>query len=273
MLVNHGIPESLMKELVEGCQQFFDLPEEAKKQYLGAAMKDVWAPIRCSSGVDSSLHKAVCWRDFLKAFVHPTFNFPTILPALREVAREYNKRTRAIAAELLKGISQHLGLEENYIQKSMEFDSGFQVFAANLYPPCPQPEQAMGIPAHTDHGLITLLIQNGVGGLQIKHDGEWFNVDPVPNSILVNTADHLEVLSNGKYKSIWHRAAVNSTTTRISIAVAHGPPIEKVVGPAPELVDGESRPPVFKPMLYKEYMELQQQGKHGLDATRLTQAA
>ena len=97
--------------------------------------------------------------------------------------------------ELLKAISESLGFEQSYIEKAMNLKSGFQLFAANLYPPCPQPELAMGIPAHTDHGLLTLLIENEIGGLQIQHNGKWFHVNPLPNSFLVNTGDHLEVNS------------------------------------------------------------------------------
>ena len=100
-----------------------------------------------------------------------------------------------MAKELLQGISEALGLEENYIEKAMDLESGFQLFAANLYPPCPQPELAMGIPAHTDHGLLTFLIENEIGGLQIQHNGKWFHVNPLPNSFLVNTGDHLQVNS------------------------------------------------------------------------------
>ena len=112
-----------------------------------------------------------------------------------EVVQEYCKRCRQVSMELLKGISESLGFEESYIEKAMNLKSGFQLFAANLYPPCPQPELAMGIPAHTDHGLLTLLIENEIGGLQIQHNGKWFHVNPLPNSFLVNTADQLEVIS------------------------------------------------------------------------------
>ena len=98
---------------------------------------------------------------------------------------------------LLEGISESLGLEANYIYKELNLDSGFQAFIANLYPTCSQPELAMGMPPHSDHGLLTLLIQNGIGGLQIQHEGKWVNVNSnVPNSFLVNTADHLEVPYN-----------------------------------------------------------------------------
>lgn len=101
---------------------------------------------------------------------------------------------REIVKEISKGISESLGLEANYISKAMNLESSFQIFIANWYPPCPQPELAMGLPPHSDHGLLTLLTQNGIGGLQIQHNGKWVNVNSFPNSFLVNTGDHLEVL-------------------------------------------------------------------------------
>ena len=87
--------------------------------------------------------------------------------------------------ELLKGISESLGLEANYIEDTMNLDSGWQMIAANMYPPCPQPELAMGIPPHSDHGLLNLLLQNGVSGLQVLHNGKWINVGSTSNCQLV----------------------------------------------------------------------------------------
>ncbi|WJZ84517.1 hypothetical protein VitviT2T_004117 [Vitis vinifera] len=127
----------------------------------------------------------------------------------------------------------------------------------------------MGMPPHSDHSFLTILIQNGIGGLQVQHKGQWFDVNPIPNSILVNTGDHLEVLSNGKYKSVLHRAVVNNKTTRISLALSNGPSLDTVVEPVPEL----SHPLKYVGMAYKEYLELQQgnklDGKTCLDRVRI----
>ncbi|GMN58970.1 hypothetical protein TIFTF001_028069 [Ficus carica] len=173
-----------------------------------------------------------------------------------DIALEYCKRIRAIVKEISKGIAESLGLEANYISKAMNLESSFQIFIANWYPPCPQPELAMGLPPHSDHGLLTLLTQNGIGGLQIQHNGKWVNVNSFPNSFLVNTGDHLEILSNGKYKSVVHQAVVNRDSTRISLAIANGPSHDTVVTPAPELV--KSHPPAYGGIKYKEYIQLQQ---------------
>lgn len=69
------------------------------------------------------------------------------------------------------------------------------------------------------------------------------------------------MLTNDKYKSVWHRAVVNSKATRISIAVPHGPSVDTIVVPAPELLEREHQEPVFSGMSYKDYVELQQSSK------------
>ncbi|CAI9769208.1 unnamed protein product [Fraxinus pennsylvanica] len=140
-----------------------------------------------------------------------------------EIIFEYAERSRFVARTLLQGMSENLGLEEVNVEEILKLDSMFQLFAVNYYPPCPQPDQAIGLPPHTDHGLLTFLIQNGVAGLQIQHNGKWFNTNSPQNSILVNTADQLEIFSNGKYKSVKHRAVVNNQATRISVVIANGP--------------------------------------------------
>ena len=70
-----------------------------------------------------------------------------------------------------------------------------------------------------------------------------------------------KILSNGKYKSIAHRALVNSKATRMSIALAHGPALDTVMRPAPKLVDNEIDQPAYVEMTYGNFLELQQTGR------------
>ncbi|XVE49509.1 hypothetical protein DITRI_Ditri01bG0088100 [Diplodiscus trichospermus] len=258
MVTNHGVPESLMKATIEACRGFFELTDEEKQEFKGNHVLD---PIRCGTSFNVSVDKVLFWRDFLKLFTHPEFHSPNKPAAFSEIASEYSKRVRQVAREILRGISESLGLEEDYIDKALNLENGLQVLVANLYPRCPQPALAMGMPPHSDHGLLTLLIQNEIGGLHVQHKGEWIKVDPTPNSFLANIGDHIEILSNGKYKSVLHRAVVNNKVTRISIAVPHGPAMDAVVSPASMLLDDESNPPAYKAMKYKEYLELQQSSK------------
>ncbi|KAH0641527.1 hypothetical protein KY289_032501 [Solanum tuberosum] len=252
MVVNHGIQDSLMKKVIDGTQGFFNLREEEKKEFEG---KHVLDPIRYGTSFNTSKEKAFFWRDYLKVFVHPKFHSPSKPDRYSDIMWEYCEQVREVTKVILGGISQGLGLEECYLEKTLEMKSGFQIFIANYYPCCPQPELALGMPPHSDHGLLTLIIQNQVGGLQVQHQGKWIHVNALPNSLLVNTGDHLEIFSNGKYKSNVHKVVVNNTSPRISVAVAHGPSLEAIVSPASQLVQSESN---YIPMKYKDYMEMQQ---------------
>ncbi|XP_027103253.1 2-oxoglutarate-dependent dioxygenase 19-like [Coffea arabica] len=169
------------------------MPEEAKLKF---ETTNPLYPVMVRFGStihDKSKQTVLFWRDYLRFFVHPEFYCPDKPQELRDLISEYSQRTRDLASKLLQGITRSLGMEEDYIQKAMDLDHGTQIFAANYYPPCPQPELAIGIPPHTDHGLLTFLLQNGVGGLEIQYRGQWFHVNALPNPIFVNTADQLEV--------------------------------------------------------------------------------
>ncbi|PQM42313.1 protein DMR6-LIKE OXYGENASE 2 [Prunus yedoensis var. nudiflora] len=232
-VTNHGVPERLMKSMIDVCHRFFDLPEEEKKEFQTKNL------------------------DFLKVIAHPKFNSLYKPAGYSEVSLEYSKRTREVATEILKGISESLGLEADYIAKAMNWDRGLQILAANYHPACPQPDKAIGIPPHTDHGLVTLLIQNEMGGLEVKHKDQCVLVNAAPGAFIVNIGDQIQILTNDKYKSIWHRAVVNNKATRISIAVPHGPSLDTPALPIPELLEREGQAPKYVGMTYEKFMELQ----------------
>ncbi|CAL2277918.1 unnamed protein product [Prunus armeniaca] len=221
--INHGVPESLMKAMIDACHGFFSLPDEEKQEFKSG--DDVLEML--------SMGPAIIWH-WTNSFCGGTSS--------SEVSMEFSKRSREVALEKTRAISESLGLEPNYIQ----------MLAANYYPPCPQPEHAIGIPHHTDHGLVTLLIQNKMNGLQVEHNGKWLTVDGPANGFFVNLADQMQILTNGKYKSVMHRATVNNKATRISVAIPHGPSVETIVAPAPELLEKKGQAPKYLAMNYKE---------------------
>ncbi|KAI9123244.1 hypothetical protein K1719_006133 [Acacia pycnantha] len=229
MVISHGIPVSLIDDVISLSQEFHNLSDEDKAEFT-------------DKGV----------------ITHPHWAFPLKRQGFNDVAKEYCRETRKVARKLLEGISESLDLEPEAIAKATGFDTGHQVFIANLYPPCPRPELALGMPPHSDHGFLALLIQNDIGGIQISHKGNWVNGEPLPNSILVNTADQLEVASNVRYRSVLHEF-VNKKETRISVVTVNGPDLEKEVRPMPELMEREEA--VFRGMKFKEYYELQQKNK------------
>ena len=76
----------------------------------------------------------------------------------------------------------------------------------NHYPPCPYPHLALGLGRHKDTGVLTVLAQDDVGGLEVrrKADGEWIRVKPISNSFIINVGDMIQV-SNTCWLQIYFR--------------------------------------------------------------------
>lgn len=72
-LTNHGVSETLRDDVLRGCQSFFDLSNEDKKEYIGEKLFD---PIRCGTSFNLKVDKTLYWRDYLKCYVHPHFHVP-----------------------------------------------------------------------------------------------------------------------------------------------------------------------------------------------------
>ncbi|KAL6579876.1 Aconitate hydratase mitochondrial [Orobanche minor] len=126
------------------------------------------------------------------------------------------------------------------------------------YPPCPKPDLIKGLRPHTDVGGIVLLFQDDkVSGLQLLKDGEWIDVPPMRHSIVVNIGDQLEVITNGKYKSVMHRViAQTDVTGRMSLASFYNPGSEAVIYPAPALVEKAENNEHCPKFVFEDYMKL-----------------
>lgn len=109
----------------------------------------------------------------------------------RHVVGEYSNSMKALAQKLLSMISISLGLAPSYIEDVI--GEVYQNITISYYPPCPQPELALGLQAHSDIGAISLLIQDDVGGLEVLKDGEWVLVQPLSDAIIVLLSDQTEV--------------------------------------------------------------------------------
>ncbi|KAK8634230.1 hypothetical protein V6N13_015058 [Hibiscus sabdariffa] len=149
-------------------------------------------------------------------------------------------------------LSEGLGLDMDRLKNTC-LDARLMV--GNYYPPCPQPDLTVGIASHADPGVLTLVLQDHIGGLQIKHKGEWVDVKPVHGALVINIADILQILSNDEYVSVEHRVLANpSKEPRVSIAVFFNPSArEALYGPFSELTSPE-KPPRFRQFVHNDYM-------------------
>ncbi|XP_042492642.1 flavonol synthase/flavanone 3-hydroxylase [Macadamia integrifolia] len=252
-VVNHGIPVEVIQKLQKVGKEFFELPEEEKEAYssVPGSIEGYGTKLQKEQGGKRA------WVDFLFHNIWPpsviNYQFwPKNPIAYREANEEYAKYLRAMVEKLLRFLSLGLGLEGNAIREAMGGDELEYLLKINYYPPCPRPDLALGVVAHTDMSAITVLVPNEVPGLQIFKDDHWIDANYIRNALIIHIGDQTEILSNGKYKSVLHRTTVNKEKTRISWPVFCSPPREMVVGPLHQLTN-EQNPPKYKSKKFKDY--------------------
>ncbi|XP_077243096.1 protein DOWNY MILDEW RESISTANCE 6-like [Tasmannia lanceolata] len=251
-VMNHGISEESMQKMVGIAREFFHMPVEEKMKLYS---DDPSKKMRLSTSFNVKKEKVNNWRDYFRLHCYPLEEFvhewPSNPSSFKDVVSTYCREVRQVGFKLLELISESLGLERDYMEKVLG-EQG-QHMAINYYPPCPEPNLTYGLPGHTDPNTITILLQDQqVAGLQVQRNGKWVAVDPHPNALVVNIADQMQALSNGRYKSVWHRAIVNSDMERISVASFLCPANKAVIGPAKQLTD-EVSPAIYRSFTYEEY--------------------
>ncbi|XP_062205367.1 probable 2-oxoglutarate-dependent dioxygenase SLC1 [Phragmites australis] len=238
-VVDHGVEREVIGGMLDVARRFFELPLAERERYMSS---DVWATVRYGTSFNQAKDTVLCWRDFLKLLSCQPLcavvsSWPDTPNDLREVASRFAMASHGLFMELMEAALEALGIPGRGVLG--ELVVGHSQIMMNCYPACPQPELTLGLPPHSDYGLLTLLLQDHEG-LQVMHDGRWLTVDPVPGSFIVNVGDHFEIYSNGRYKSVLHRVRVNSTRARFSVASFHCLPAERMIGPAAELVDEDN---------------------------------
>ncbi|VVB09150.1 unnamed protein product [Arabis nemorensis] len=198
--------------------------------------------------------------------------FPKLSLPLRDTLDMYSAEVKSIAKILFAKMAIALKIKPDEMEKVFDDELGQRV-RINYYPPCPEPDQVIGVTPHSDPTGLTILLQvNEVEGLQIKKNGKWVSVKPLPNAFVVNVGDILEILSNGTYRSIEHCAVVNSEKERLSIAAFHNPGVGKEIAPLTSLVERQ-KVAFFKSMNTEEYFDgffsRELAGKSYLDVMRI----
>nr|QFR54186.1 flavonol synthase 1 [Loropetalum chinense var. rubrum] len=255
LITDHGISPALIEELKEVGQKFFRLPQGEKEKYANdhAAGKFEGYGTKMTKNHEEKVE----WIDYYFHIMSPPSKvnyeiWPQNPPSYRKVTEEYDKELSKVTDRLLELLSEGLGLEGKVLKSCLGGEKIEVEMKINMYPPCPQPELALGVEPHTDMSALTLLVPNDVAGLQVWKDENWVAVDYVPNAIFVHVGDQIEILSNGKYKSVLHRSLVNKERMRMSWAVFYVPPHETSIGPLPDLVDDQN-PAKFSTKTYAEF--------------------
>lgn len=149
---------------------------------------------------------------------------PGFEPVFRKVVRSHE----ALILPIMQSILSYLGCDPQlYDDKLKATNFGFRL---NYYPALSKEDLDSGagrMLGHEDVDLFTILPAQKVDGLQVynRANGKWIRLNPEPGSIILNTGDYMQRITNDRLPSTTHRVSKPKGTSllgqpRISIPMA-----------------------------------------------------
>lgn len=287
-IVNHGVPDQLVRDQFDWTARFFDLAMDEKMPlhmrksattagYEPIAEQQLDSQDTSSEAAPPDLKESYyCGMEvpddhpFAKRRVRGIGHnqWPETLPGFREQMVTYHSALRSLSDHLLSLVALSLELDKTWFAEHHDWPGS--VLRLVRYPPQPATAEfnQIGAGAHTDWGGITLLAQDDIGGLEVQNAAdEWVSAPPIDGSFVVNLGDLMSRWTNGVYRSNMHRVLnADSTRDRYSIPFFHSPRFDAVIEPVPTCVS-DTQPPKFEPCTTSEHMNEMFRLSYGYEAT------
>ncbi|MDB5907131.1 MAG: 2OG-Fe(II) oxygenase [Massilia sp.] len=245
-IIGHGVDAALTARLESLSRQFFAQGEDSKMAVRMALGGKAWRGYFAAG--DELTSNRPDWKEGLylgseldrndpRVIAGTPLHGPNLFPALpgfRDTVLAYLDALAGVAHRVMEGIALSLGLPADYFTVRYTADP-LVLFRIFNYPSRPAPadmDVRWGVGEHTDYGLLTILAQDDVGGLQVKTSEGWTDAPPVPESFVCNIGDMLDRITGGRYKSTPHRVALNTSgRDRLSFPFFFDPNFDAVVRP------------------------------------------
>jgi isopenicillin N synthase-like dioxygenase len=231
----HGVHVDLQNKLQELSKSFFQLTEKEKMEIATHKAGKAWRGYFPVNGELTSgkpdLKEGIYFGSELSEDdkrvkaglpLHGKNLFPKFPEELRQTVLEYIDEVTRVGHLVMRGVSLSLGLDENYFFHKYNQDP-LILFRIFHYPPQQTDHKQWGVGEHTDYGLLTMLKQDQVGGLQVKSGEQWIDAPPIENTFICNIGDMLDRMTGGLYRSTPHRVLNNSGKDRYSFPLFFDP--------------------------------------------------
>ena len=253
---DHGIALAQQEGMFEQCRRFFSLPQSARDGLLltNSPYYRGYLPIG-ARGNDTKRQ-----RDLLESFnvgsergpddpfvragkpLHGPNQWPAGLPGFKEAILAYYAAMEGLMRRLLQGISLAMDLPRNALEPM--FRNPVSQLRLLHYPD-QQGEivDMIGARAHKDFGVLTILLQDEVGGLEVLNSaGEWVVTPPIRDTFVVNLGLMMLHLTNDRYQAAQHRVINRYGRERYSIPFFINPDYDATLATLGKFAqDGRSR--------------------------------
>ena len=260
----HGVPNSRIAEIFDAADWFFAAPQVLRdaldvktspnfRGYVPMGIIGPNKPRRMLEAFQMMLDLPPDDPDVRAGNIMAGPNrWPDGAPAFRAAMEAYFAAMMDLTRLLLSAFARGLRLPDDFF--SAHFRKPLTQLRLLHYPPQPPDSDAVGVEAHTDTGAFTILLQDDVGGLEVRtRDGRWIAAAPIPRAFVINIADMMQRWTNGRFVSTPHRVRNRTGRDRISVPFFANPDYRAVITPiAGARPDGEIS---YTPLACGPYVE------------------
>lgn len=203
---NAGITKKALDDGTEAVSEFFGLPLEKKNEYAKQKSNFGYDP----ANVTGKRYGVPILHESFRAISKSVDDQWPDIPHLKERCNYLAEVCRLLAVRILTALGAGMKLKDKdhltKIHSLMNQEGNLSGLKFIRYPASKPGDGPIRYNEHTDFGALTLLFQDDVGGLQVRNpDGSFVDAEPIPGTIVVNTADVFQVMSGERLKSTVHR--------------------------------------------------------------------
>jgi isopenicillin N synthase-like dioxygenase len=255
----HGVDPSLIDRLYAESLAFFRRPEAEKREIEMARGGRAWRgyfPVGAELTSGRPDQKEGVYfgaelppdhpRVVAGVPLHGANLFPKEMPGFRTTVLAYMDAMTTLGHALMEGLAESLDLPSSHFREGLARDP-LTLFRIFRYPPSEGGKtetQDWGVGEHTDYGLLTILLQDDVGGLEVHTRNGWIDAPPIAGTFVCNLGDMLERMTGGRYLSTPHRVRNTNGRDRLSFPFFFDPSWDAdlySVVPGPAYVEGRPR--------------------------------
>jgi isopenicillin N synthase-like dioxygenase len=263
-VVDHGVPAEMIDAVFDAARWFFARPQAERdalnvatspnfRGYVPMGVTGPNVPRRMLEAFQMMLDLGADDPDVRAGNVmYGPNRWPADAPDFRATMQAYYDAMTGLSQRLLGAFARGLGQPDDYFRPF--FRKPLTQLRLLHYPPQPPDSSAEGVEAHTDTGAFTILLQDQVGGLDVRNRaGRWLRATPISGSFVINIADMMQRWTNGRFVSTPHRVANRTGQDRISVPFFANPDYDATITPlAADFAAGGN---LYEPLACGPYVE------------------